>query len=161
MKARGIFGWSVAGLLFLVLAFALFTLVWWRLDPAVHWKTIEHRLIESEFARNDRISGDRSFDRSWIPLLVLENPRRHYLERSRMRLGMGFPNMDMGFYCYGTNSGVVLSVHLFDNYARGISVSCDPTLLQTRHEVERLLCQQFPGLPVRVITTSPTNGSSQ
>src|SRR5215469_10485929 len=99
------------------------TVVWWRSDPAVHWRIVEDKLYH-DFGRSD--SGT-SHDRGWIPFSVLQNPRRHYLDwkRSRIRLAMGFPNMDMGFHDDGTNYHATISVHLFENYARGISISCD------------------------------------
>jgi hypothetical protein len=125
--------------------------VWWRSDPAVHWQIVEERLYH-DFGRSD--SGT-SHDRGWIPFSVLQNPRRQYLDwkRSRIRIAMGFPNMDMGFHDDGTNYHATISVHLFENYARGISISCDSP--QKGAEIENLIRQRFPRLPVRLLRAQP------
>ncbi len=156
MRTRRAFAVSLAGLVVCIGALTATMALWWRWDPAVHWRTVEEKL-DHDFKRSD---GGASHDRGWIPFSVLENPRRHYLDwkRSRMRLTMGFPNMDMGFHDEGTNYHATVSVHLFENYARGISISCDSP--QKGLEIEKMIRQRFPRLPVRLLTTKTQSGAA-
>ena len=147
MRARRAFLVILVCLTFCVASSAALVAIWWRSDPAVHWRIVEDKLSR-DFQRNDTVT---SRDRAWIPFSVLQNPHRHYLKRSRMRLTMGFPDMDMGFHYYGTNYHVTVAVHLFENYARGISIYCDSA--QRGLEMEKLHRQRFPGLPIRLMVT--------
>lgn len=122
---------------------------WWFHDPAVHWSKIE-ATFSDQFARCD---GGTSQDRSWIPFSVRHHPRRHYLDwkRSRRKLVFGFPNMNMGYCGYHENHHIMLSIHLYENYARGMTVFYDALGRDSIHTIQKKIDETFPRLPVQFI----------
>ena len=139
----------VISILILFCCIATFVSLWWISDPVVHWSKVNNKL-KGNFGRSDH---DVSHDRSWISAWVRNNPKRYYLEWKRSRIGVttGFPNGGMGFHSYEDNYNIVLSVHLYDNLARGITISYDSGGKTKAEEVQMTLNKAFPHLPTRVI----------
>jgi hypothetical protein len=123
-------------------------ITWWGSDPAVHWTTVV-TAFQGHFGRSD---DGQLHDRSWIPWCVRNNPRRLFLDwkRSRLRLVMGFPNMDMGFHDAKGTHDIVLSVHLYENFARGITITCEAEDQEHAEDIQRMVQTMFPGLPLRI-----------
>jgi len=121
---------------------------WWISDPAVHCKKIV-TAFQGHFGRND---DGQSCDRTWIPWSVRNHPRRVYLDwkRSRIRFATGFPNMDMGFHDYTGSHHIVLSIHLYENFARGITISSEAKDKGRAEEIRRMIETMFPRLPARI-----------
>jgi hypothetical protein len=128
-------------------------IAWWTSDPAVHWSTVE-KSFKGHFYRSD---DNQSHDRDWIPLSVQSHPRRVYLDwkRSRMHFALGFPNMDMGFHDETGKHDIALSVHLYENFARGITIASDEEDRERAKEILATVTKMFPRLPVRCIGRSP------
>ena len=124
-------------------------ILWWFSDPAVHWSKVQDEFKENFVQSDDNLMHDRT----WIPVIVRNNPKRYYLEwkRSRIMFTDGFPNGDMGFHSYEDNYNVVLSVHLYENLARGITISFDSGGKSIANEVQVTINKAFPNLPTRVI----------
>jgi hypothetical protein len=58
--------------------------------------------------------------------------------------------MDMGFHDHTEDIHTVISVHLYENFARGITVSHTDNGRARAEDIQRIIQDAFPRLPVRL-----------
>lgn len=119
---------------------------WWFYDSSVYWEIADKELLK-RFYRND---VGQSRDRSWIPASAFYSPKSWCFHFKSKGFTTGFPNGDMGYYSNDTASSVILTVHLYDNYAHGITISFKQKDINQAISIKEMLNQKFPRLSIRL-----------
>jgi hypothetical protein len=132
--------------LYLLLIIILVFFAWIVLDPAVDREDLERDFIPKSA---EVFSGKQ--DRSWIPFLVRNNPKRLYSELFKRDVVIGFPDIDQIYTITRGDSKVEMSLHVFDNFVRGITVSTNIKGRETAKQMIKSIKQQYPFLPIRLI----------
>ena len=121
-------------------------LTWTLFDPSVPWKEIENNYITSY---EEQISGVS--DRTWIPLFIRLRPYHLWNKMFSQGAGTGFPDIDMAYTLITQDLKIVVTLHLFDELVRGITISTDSNGSLQSEKIMNQIKKDHPFLPIRII----------